>query len=104
MREFRNYHKARTRRRTRIRMTVIGSIGLVLMFCTYLTFHRLAPKMDPIHYVNTERNVQHGIPPRQPDINLPSPTQPAVQENVPPRYPKHPQKLPKKVGRGLMLS
>jgi len=50
-------------------MTVIGSIGLVLMFFTYMTFHRLAPKMDPMHVINADRNIQHGIPPKPAEIS-----------------------------------
>src|SRR5258708_2403262 len=68
MHEFKNYDKALRRKRTRIRMTVIGSIGLVLMLSTYMTCHRLAPKMDPIHVVEKEQNVQHGIRPKPPVI------------------------------------
>ncbi len=98
--DFQNYHATRARKRTLRRVSVIGSVGLVLMFCTYMTFRRLAPKMDPMHMINADRNIQHGIPPKPPNIKPERLDRPALQENLPPRYPKYPQKLPKKVGGG----
>src|SRR5258708_34831336 len=98
--DFQNYHATRARKRTLRRVSVMAAIGLVLMALTYAKFHRLAPKMDPINVVDKDRNVQHGIRPKPPVIT-PEPLQvPAWQRNLPPRYPKYPQKLPKKVGGG----
>jgi hypothetical protein len=84
-------------------MTVIGSIGLILMLYTYMTFHRLSPKMDPINYVNKERNIPHGIPPKPPYITPPPLDQPAIQRHLPPLYPRYPQKLPKNVRGNYQL-
>ena len=79
---------------------ILAVIGLILLAVTYKTFHPLSSKMDPINYVNKDTNIQHGIPPKPPNIKPERLDRPALQENLPPRYPKYPQKLPKKVGGG----
>jgi hypothetical protein len=98
--DFEHYHATRARKRIGRRVSVIATIGLILMALTYAKFHRLSPKLNPIEMVDKERNIQHGIPPKPPYI-IPAPLQvPAWQRHLPPLYPRYPQKLPKKVGGG----
>ena len=78
----------------------ISSAGTSLLHLVHSGSPRHAPEMDPINVVNKDRNFQHGIPPKPPNIKPEPLDQPAVQRHLPPRYPKYPQKLPKKVGGG----
>jgi hypothetical protein len=99
--DFENYHAKRAQKRILRRVSVIATIGLIFSLAAYTTFHRLAPKMDPIHYVQDAQKVPHpGIPPKPPQIKPEPLEQPALQRHLPPRYPKYQQKLPKKVGGG----
>jgi hypothetical protein len=92
---FNTYHASSRKRGRNIRVASILLFGLIAIGFTYVKFHRLSPKMNPMEMAYP--TVPHkGIPPKPPYIQpydqLP---RPAIQKwRYVPRVPRLHQKLP----------